>query len=128
MDFDTVELEELDQVSEQAVVEIYQRFHQQRFQKGETVDHEYAILDGVVHIPRYHWSNLSENLLGDPSPASPKTLTVEQPGSLDSLKWIENDLPTLGRDEVEIDVKFVGLNFRVRHLFTSNSGVWRLTV
>lgn len=113
MDFDTIEVEEFDQSSEIAVVEIYKKFQQQRFREDETVDHEYAIQDGVIHIPRYHWSSLSKNLLEDPSPAGPKTLTVEQPGILDSLKWIENELPPLEKDDVEIDVKFVGLNFRV---------------
>lgn len=115
MDFDTVEVEELDKISETGVVEIYKKFQQHRFRADTTMDHEYAIQDGVVHIPRYHWSNLSENLLEDPSTAGPKTLAVEQPGILDSLKWIENELPTLDKDAVEIDVKFAGLNFRVRH-------------
>jgi hypothetical protein len=114
MDFDTIEVEGLDQTSEGAVVKIYRKFQQQRFQKDETVDHEYAVQNGVIHIPRYHWSSLSENLLEDPSPAGPKTLSVEQPGILDSLKWIENELPSLEKGDVEIDVKFVGLNFRVR--------------
>lgn len=115
IDFDTIEVEEFDQASEIAVVEIYRKFQQQRFREDETVDHEYSIQDGVIHIPRYHWSNLSENLLEDPSPAGPKTLSVEQPGILDSLKWIENELPPLEKDDVDIEVKFVGLNFRVSY-------------
>ncbi|KAJ5662751.1 hypothetical protein N7462_011677 [Penicillium macrosclerotiorum] len=72
MDFDTIELEEFDHISGIAVVEMYRKFQQQRFRENETVDHEFAIQDGVIHIPRYHSK----------------------------------------KDDVEIDVKFVGLNFR----------------
>lgn len=115
MDFDTIEVDEFDHNSEIIVVEIYRKFQQQRFRTDERMDHEYAIQGGVIHIPRYQWSNLFENLLQDPSPTGPLTLAVEQTGTLDSLKWIENELPTLDKDMVEIDVKFAGLNFRVRH-------------
>ncbi|KAJ5168895.1 uncharacterized protein N7482_004489 [Penicillium canariense] len=112
MDFATVEVEDFDQLAEDSLVEIYQKFQQQRVYRDKTVDHEYSVQQGVVHIPRYHWSDLSKNLLEDASPEASKTLTVEQPGILDSLRWIEHTLPALGADEVEVDVKFVGLNFR----------------
>ncbi|CEO60924.1 hypothetical protein PMG11_05381 [Penicillium brasilianum] len=112
MDFDTIEVEDFNETSADAVVDIYMKFQQQRCRMDTTVDHEYAVQNGLIHIPRYHWSNLSENLLEDPSPEAPKTLAVEHPGILDSLKWVEKDLNAMGEDEVDIDVKFVGLNFR----------------
>jgi hypothetical protein len=128
MDFDTIEVEDFNEISADAVVEIYMKFQQQRCRMDETVDHEYAVQNGLVHIPRYNWSNLSENLLEDPSLEAPKTLAVEHPGILDSLKWVEKDLNAMGEDEVEIDVKFVGLNFRVRNFLTITLSIKLLTI
>jgi len=113
MDFATVEMEEFDRSGENALVDIYLKFHQQRDQTDTTLDQEYAIREGLPHIPRYSWSHLSESLLEDATPHAPKTLTIEQPGMLESLRWIGHKLPSLKEDEVEIDVKCVGLNFRV---------------
>lgn len=128
MDFDTIEVEDFDQISEDAIVKTYVKFQQQRFRTDETADHEYAVQDGVIHIPRYHWSSLSENLLEDPSPEAPKTLAVEQPGILDSLKWVEKDSSVIGENQVEIDVKFVGLNFRVRDSLAIILSIRSLTI
>jgi hypothetical protein len=115
MDFATVELDDFDQSAQVALVNIYRKFRQQRFQGDDTVDYEYAIKDGVANIARYHWSNLSRNLLEDAATDEPRTLTIEQPGILESLRWIEKAMLPLGEQEIEIDIKCVGLNFRVRH-------------
>lgn len=115
MDFATVELDNFDQKSQATLVEIYRKFQRDRFETNDTVDYEYAIKDGVAHIPRYRWSSLSQNLLEDAARDEPRTLTIEQPGILESLTWVEKAMAPLGEQDVEIDIKFVGMNFRVTH-------------
>lgn len=122
MDFATVEVDEFDHRAEDALIGVYQKFQQQRFQGEDTVDYEYAIRDGVVHNARYRWSHLSQNLLEDARPDAPKALVIEQPGILESLSWVEKKLPPLGDNEVEIAVRCVGLNFRVRDTFPFGTG------
>ncbi|KAJ6044919.1 uncharacterized protein N7446_003115 [Penicillium canescens] len=113
MDFATVEVEAFDRDSHRSLIEVYRKFQQQRLRSPEEpLDYEYAIRGAVVYISRYRWSHLSQNLLEDATPDAPKTLTIEQPGILESLKWVEKSIPALGNDEVEIDVNYVGLNFR----------------
>ncbi|CAI7596917.1 unnamed protein product [Penicillium manginii] len=80
MDFATVEVEEFDRNPEDALIDIFLKFFQQRVQRDETLDYEYAIREGVPHVPRYLWTHLSKNLLEDAAPHAPKTLTLEQPG------------------------------------------------
>ncbi|KAJ5583788.1 hypothetical protein N7450_006452 [Penicillium hetheringtonii] len=112
MVFTTVELDNFDQKSQATLVEIYRKFQRDRFETNDTVDYEYAIKDGVAHIPRYRWGSLSQNLLEDAARDEPRTLTIEQPGILESLTWVEKAMPPLGEQDVEIDIKFVGMNFR----------------
>jgi hypothetical protein len=119
MDFATVEVEAFDRDVHGSLIEVYGKFKQQRLRSPEEpLDYEYVIRGAVVYISRYRWSHLSHNLLEDATPDAPKTLTIEQPGILESLKWVEKSIPALGNDEVEIDVNYVGLNFRVRRHFS----------
>ena len=49
----------------------------------------------------------------DAAASSTRTLlAIEQPGALDHLRWVTEELPPLGDDEVEVRVEASALNFR----------------
>ncbi|KAL7621887.1 hypothetical protein AAE478_007387 [Parahypoxylon ruwenzoriense] len=85
-------------------------------------DHEFAVEGGQVCIPRYHPFSLVDKLKegGDSAGEDRKdvenmrtALNVGKTGSMESLHWIDEPLPSeLPDDHVEIETRAVGLNFR----------------
>ena len=79
-------------------------------------DKEFAVDQGVVKIGRYQPFSLdhetSEKSIFNTDHV--KSLEIGKPGLLETLRWAEGSLPTqLGDDQVEIETRAVGLNFRV---------------
>ena len=80
-------------------------------------DREFAVDRGVIKIGRYHPFAL-EKKLGERQVKGmldgAKKLNIAKPGLLDTLGWSSEARPdTIGADEVEIQAKAIGLNFKV---------------
>lgn len=89
----------------------------------ESMDHdyEYALVDGRILIPRFHWETMSGAFSGaarkEPHDVEValKHLNMSTPGLLRTMKWIDGGVPAApAKGEVLVEVKAVGLNFRVR--------------
>ncbi|PYI02487.1 polyketide synthase [Aspergillus sclerotiicarbonarius CBS 121057] len=77
-------------------------------------DWEYAIVNGDVLVPRAHWQTVSD-AVAQSSPASDaaqKQLAIQSPGLLHTMGWRESNRQPLKDDEVLVQTKAVGLNFR----------------
>lgn len=112
--FGTFQVDNFDSVATEALLKISMKF----FRKGDLtglddVDYEFALHDGCVYIPRMRWSSLSDRLLYSPDIDAPMKLDIASYGTLDSLSWREHELGSPEADEIEVEVKFVGVNFRV---------------
>jgi hypothetical protein len=89
-------------------------------------DSEFALTrSGAVHIPRFEWMSVSEELAAWPdgaphsssSSASAKKLEIGKRGSLKTLQWVEASglkERTLQGEEVMLEVRATGMNFKVR--------------
>lgn len=114
VDFWTAELDSLDSATTASVAAIYRKFHARPGLDAESkLDSEYAVKDGVVHIGRYHWSSTVKELQSQSSP-DPKQLIIGRFGLIGSMHWVQHQPSDVGDDEVEIEVRCVGLNFKVR--------------
>lgn len=97
-----------------AVVDVIRRVEQGKEDLTSTLDPdlEYAWVDGTVHIGRFHWYTVPKALMNSiTSPPDTKELKIHKRGLLQTLHWSGRPLPALASDEVQIDVKAVGLNF-----------------
>ncbi|RDA88225.1 hypothetical protein CP532_0333 [Ophiocordyceps camponoti-leonardi (nom. inval.)] len=112
--FSTVELQEVDSEAAETVVGILQYFQSRSSSEACEAEQEFAVHQGVVYAGRYHWSHMSEETERAADEESPRYLTTEQFGSLDKLSWLQHQssLTDIEDDEVELDVRCVGLNFR----------------
>lgn len=121
MDLATCEIEGAhDSSTWDLVVHILRRF-QKRHQLGMYDDldpeYEYAITNGKVHVGRAYPVSVSQELqlsaASTPESSDPALdLHIGSFGPLDTLHWASRSDERLGDNEVELDTKAVGLNFK----------------
>ncbi|GAB1210492.1 hypothetical protein APSETT445_009286 [Aspergillus pseudonomiae] len=113
--FGTFEIDKFDSNAVSALLRVFNKFCQQYHAKDTTdLDYEFALHEGVIHVGRFQWTSLTEKLFSDSAIGLPTKLAVSSPGSLNSLQWTPDGTMTgiLGADDTEVDIHYVGLNFR----------------
>ncbi|KAL6231526.1 hypothetical protein BDW75DRAFT_247843 [Aspergillus navahoensis] len=77
-------------------------------------DWEYALVGDEVLVPRLHWQGMRDALVHSSSEKDSglKTLNIRTPGLLQTMEWVGEDRPALGDDDILVQTKAVGLNFR----------------
>ena len=98
-----------------AICKVYQKFQHRSKHAEVDPDYEYALTNGVVHIPRFHWISVAEELaIGASAGEIPKRLEIGKRGFLQSLRWVEQPPHAkLSGIEVSVEVRAVGMNFKV---------------
>jgi 2-polyprenyl-3-methyl-5-hydroxy-6-metoxy-1,4-benzoquinol methylase len=112
----TLELDDVDAPDiSQKVVILYEKINSGPPDDDMEPDFEYAIKNGVIHLPRYHWISVKDELEKATEDVENKYLCIGQKGSLNGLRWENNEAvsrPCRG-DEIAIRPHTVGVNFRV---------------
>jgi hypothetical protein len=114
LDFSTLELEKLDSTAVDATLAVFKKFQLRNASADYNVEPEFAVHDGVIMTGRYHWIQSRSELELDLPQDSPSHLVIGRYGLIDSLHWVQHEVPMLAADQVEMDIRCVGLNFRVR--------------
>ncbi|KAE8356836.1 hypothetical protein BDV28DRAFT_41348 [Aspergillus coremiiformis] len=112
--FATLEIDQVDRTALRPVAEVFEWFLFQKNEPGATQEYEFALREGAIHVPRLHWSSFEAQQVEVPESQVPRILDIEAYAMLDSLTWTCADLASdeLGKEEIEVDIKYVGLNFR----------------
>ncbi|VUC30496.1 unnamed protein product [Clonostachys rosea] len=111
----TLELDEIESAgAKKAIFDIYQRLHYDAASTEVDPDYEFAWSNGDIQLPRCHWFSVADEVSFKKSTSERvvKTLQIEKPGSLKTLKWSEASLPGVGAGDVLVDVRAVGMNFK----------------
>lgn len=108
----TVEMDPLSQQASHLLVKVYKNF-QSRLSSGSEPDYEYSVQDDSVYTCRYHPTDLSERAAALRCPGGARRLSIESTSLLDTLHWVQDEPRLPGPGEVEIDVRYVALNFKV---------------
>lgn len=132
----TLEMDETDSpAAMRAVVDVYQKIHQTlEFERPDEMvdpDYEFALSSGVVHLPRFDWLKVADELSSSSATATSehegphrkpsKRVEIGKSGSLQTLQWVEKPRQlSLEGEDILIEVKAVGMNFKV-HMKTSGS-------
>ncbi|VUC25932.1 unnamed protein product [Clonostachys rosea] len=93
---------------------LYQRMQQKSNEADEVdADCEYAFSNGSVNIPRFKWISVPDELATKSDKGlTPKALEIGKRGSLKSLQWVDRPEIQLEGDEVAVQVRAVGMNFK----------------
>lgn len=118
--FGTLEVAANDAKNEEgAIVRVFEHFTAARKNANADAildpDYEYAFFGGRVHVPRFRWVGVADRLCAAVQNA-PKKLDIGRTGQLRTLQWVEERRgeESLGEDEVEVEPRAVGMNFKVR--------------
>ncbi|KAI2931662.1 hypothetical protein CBS147321_10186 [Aspergillus niger] len=76
-------------------------------------DSEFSFFEGVIHVGRCHWMH-TKQITPRPETPCPRKLDVSSVGLIDTAHWVPVDghQGELETGQVEVDVHYVGLNFR----------------
>lgn len=116
--FATLELENFDEKCLAVVPKVLREFQHRLSEPDTNSTMEWAFSGGQMLISRYHYIRVREELQkSSPSPAQAiKKLEQRRLGLLDTLCWKElPEITRLGDNDVLVEVKAVGLNFKVRN-------------
>jgi len=98
----------------EAVVDVIRKVQHGKEDLTSTLDPdlEYAWVDGTVHVGRFHWYSVPRALQDTaPTPPDTKALMIHKRGLLGTLHWSGRPLPVLASDEVQVQIRAVGVNF-----------------
>lgn len=112
----TLEIDTAEKEFSQLVMKVFQKVRTREDTESIAPDREYAVDNGVIKIGRYQPFSLEEEVgkKGFADAGNAKTLEIGKPGLLNTLHWVEGSLPpVLEENQVEVDTRAVGLNFRV---------------
>ncbi|KAE8155307.1 hypothetical protein BDV25DRAFT_135054 [Aspergillus avenaceus] len=117
--FATLEVDKLNRIALKPVIQVFewvlsQKDEAVKFEQGTVQEYEFALKNGYINVPRFQW-NLGKRQRFDTSNADEiKTIDIGAYAMLDSLMWTSLGLTSdeLGIEAIEVDIKYVGLNFR----------------
>ncbi|KAL8872562.1 MAG: hypothetical protein Q9174_001830 [Haloplaca sp. 1 TL-2023] len=111
LDLATCEVDDLE-TSLDPVIDVFAHF--QSRQEGEVLrpDLEYAIFNGIVHVPRIYPFSFKDESAVESSADSRVSLEAEKPGRLSSLRWVAREANELLGNEVEVQVFAAGLSYK----------------
>jgi SAM-dependent methyltransferase len=114
--FATLEVDQVNRAALQPVIQTFEWLLSQQSEPGATLEYEFALKGGTIYVPRFHWSSFEAQQVEIAEIQVPRILDIGAYAMLDSLTWTSEGLASdaLGDDEMEVDVEYVGLNFRVR--------------
>lgn len=113
LDFATLELD-LKNFDAEDVLNVFEKFCNRVKDDEFDPDWEYAIVNGRVMVSRYQWIDIAEHM-GEEAhikSRSLKKLEIARMGQLQTLQWTEEETMPLQDDQVEIEPRAVGMNFK----------------
>ncbi|KAL1597236.1 hypothetical protein SLS60_008818 [Paraconiothyrium brasiliense] len=112
LDFATFEIDKFGMDAWKALCELSKGFEQRRKKETLSPEYEYVFFDGKINISRFHWISTAEN--DEAEAMNPEAqLEIGKYGLLGSLAWKIFDVTeTLHDEEVEVQIRSVGLNFK----------------
>jgi SAM-dependent methyltransferase len=115
IDFATCEIDHISN-SKDLVLKTFEKFLERREEGTFLPEYEYSISNGAVNIGRFYPFVMKDELVNLTKTSSDKAhldLTISKYGRLGTLQWTAKAPRKLEGDEVEINMKAVGMNFKV---------------
>lgn len=117
----TLELDCMDHNAYTVIAKVFWKMHRRRVESDVDPDCEFVLCKGAINIGRYHAVSVAQELgMLSTEPGALK-LDIGRHGLLQTLRWVPCQDQELGPDEVVIESRAIGLNFKVRSPFSKLS-------
>lgn len=109
----TLELQHFDQEAWSTTRKVLEHF-ETRLQESD-IDPvlEYVYSDGYIQTGKFHWLKVADELKEPVRMSRPRSLDIGQRGALQTLHWKQYTPSELLDDQIEVEVRAVGMNFKV---------------
>ncbi|KAL4931451.1 uncharacterized protein BDV17DRAFT_288988 [Aspergillus undulatus] len=111
-DFCTFETDAFDEHVASSLVQVIEKLTWSRELPDTDPEYEFALYQGQIHVGRCHWVSPADHIQSHSSKDLPRRLDIESLGSIDTLRWTAFESPQLEEGQVEIEMHYIGLNFR----------------
>ncbi|KAL5342666.1 hypothetical protein BJX70DRAFT_394501 [Aspergillus crustosus] len=111
-DFSIFESDVFDEDAASALLRVAEKITWSRQIAEIESEYEWALYEGVIHVGRCHWISPSDHTENNSARDLPRRLDIESLGSIDTLRWTPFEQPELEEGQVEIEMAYIGLNFR----------------
>ncbi|KAL4735276.1 hypothetical protein BDV11DRAFT_173962 [Aspergillus similis] len=111
-DFSTFEIDAFDDKSAKSLVSVVEKILWSRADPEADPEYEFALYQGTIYVGRCHWVSPVDHMDSNSSMNLPRRLDIESLGSIDTLRWTPFEDPPLEEGQVEIEMQYIGLNFR----------------
>ncbi|KAL4738753.1 hypothetical protein BDV11DRAFT_215729 [Aspergillus similis] len=109
----TVEVDRVNSRSAEAIVEVLEKFQDKDTASFVNSDTEYVVKDGVVHVGRYHWTQISEELAQSHDTSSrPLRLETRLEAGVKVMGWASQTPASLRANDVSISPTYVGVGLK----------------
>ncbi|GLA89661.1 type I Iterative Polyketide synthase (PKS) [Aspergillus tubingensis] len=113
LDLSVLEMDSAGNPAPITLVELHEKIQQAREIPDGDLEYEFALEGGVVHTARSYRTSLSQQLTKQSPLNTTRKLGIKQVGLTSTLQWVPSTTATdLSLGEVEVDVSYVGLNFK----------------
>ncbi|KFZ17687.1 hypothetical protein V501_01603 [Pseudogymnoascus sp. VKM F-4519 (FW-2642)] len=110
--FATLELDSTDNYALEQVLKVFVKFNNRDETSEMNPDYEYCLFEKEVYVSRYTRVSVSDELSKTWSENQPLHLSIKRCGLLQTLGWVPYSPAILGDEDVLIEPRCVGLNFR----------------
>jgi SAM-dependent methyltransferase len=110
--FVTLELDVINDSSCSEIINVFRRFQDRTDSSALDLEREYALVNGVLHVSRYHALALSEEVVSSKLHA-PIYLGVGRSAQINSLQWQQGAEVDVGPEEVVVTLDKVANNTAV---------------
>lgn len=119
--FINVQVDEFNTIAARVLVQILEKVMDRDLHRPDLdEEYEFAVAQGTTYISRCHWIPITDLLPSQQRASAVYKLDVGVYGLIDTLQWVQAKEQILGKNDVEIEICYVSLNFRVR--YTSIAG------
>ncbi|KXH59280.1 KR domain-containing protein [Colletotrichum salicis] len=114
LDFATCEVDQVTSTSLRAISQVFDRFQRSGNNARSSLEYEYSIVDGTIQTPRLYPINVNDEpkACGSDPVDLVCDLRIGRHGRLNTLNWYPKAKQPLRGDEVLVEAKAVGMNFK----------------
>ena len=114
IDFGVFEVDNTQSLFCDALQRVFEKFQRRTKDSDMDPEYEYAWIDGVVNVGRFHWKSITQQSSEYQEVEHAKRLQIGKHGLLKTLFWEDYRPVAPVGSQVEIETRAIGMNFRVR--------------